>query len=1006
MPFDTDDFRQSNSLASFRKRLVDSTSGVDADIDGHTVRLSNVPLFREVGGTLNQAIRVRVPEGAPPVTASIGASTITIAPLDRPQSDYLLVPEVREATPVTINVAGQSLEFVVEPQRKFTVHLVLHSHYDIGYTDPQAIVNDHALRYIDSAIELAQETADWPNASRFRWNIEVTWPLREWLRLRPAARREELFDLVRDGVIEINALPFSMHTEAYSQDELAHQLDFAAYLRREHGLEIVSANQTDVPGATIGLVSLLTDAGVKYFTVAHNYAGRSVPFLRDGQDMKRPFWWQAPDGEKLLVWYTDTFSGAAYMEAVTQGIHTDYNEVLGSMPEYLAAVSQLSYPYLADILHGGGGTHDPVVWTKVPYEHDVIHFRVQSAFADNAAPSLASAEIATAWNEDWAWPQLRTSTNRAFFEDITSRTTDFPTYEGDWTDWWADGIGAAARELAFNRHTQSEIRTSQTLHALADALTGERLPAVTEEIQATYDEMALFDEHTWGSGNPWLNEARSFNAGELQWMHKASFAHRARESSMLLLTSGLQRMIPFAAAASENARSLTVFNPSSWARTDLVKVFIPEDRSRATAYTIVDRATGQALDAVFEPQTNWAHRSRGVFAHFLARDVPGLGYARYDVIAGAEQVTLDPDAAAIASIVDKATGREIVEASAPFGFNAYVHDRYATAPTFNHLTGRIDNAGSWLLGARGTGAYGHVIAVEDNAVWNRVTMRASGQGADWLETTITLPHGTNRMTIANRLHKPATLEKESVYFAFPFAGNPAISLEITGGMAGPDDPHVPGSADHFRAMRHFATVTDAEAAPIAWATQEAPLVQLGTIAIPYSPFPSSIPAHLIHDATIFSWALNNLWDTNFPAKQGGELTFTYGLAVGASGDDPAALGRDLGASVSQPLIGVVAPRHEDGNADAEARGSFVSVDHPAVEVLALRSSRDGQAVEVVLFSHAREAASAGIAAPGLPVGTAATESFIGEHREPLAWRDGATVTVAPGETRVVRLEIG
>ena len=28
--------------------------------------------------------------------------------------------------------------------------------------------------------------------------------------------------LVRDGVIEINALPFSMHTEAYSQDELAH----------------------------------------------------------------------------------------------------------------------------------------------------------------------------------------------------------------------------------------------------------------------------------------------------------------------------------------------------------------------------------------------------------------------------------------------------------------------------------------------------------------------------------------------------------------------------------------------------------------------------------------------------------------------------------------------------------------------------------------------------------------------------------------------------------------
>ena len=64
--------------------------------------------------------------------------------------------------------------------------------------------------------------------------------------------------------------------------------------------------QTDVPGATIGLATLLTDAGIEFLAVAHNYAGRSIPHLLDGQDLTRPFRWQAPDGESLMVWYTDT----------------------------------------------------------------------------------------------------------------------------------------------------------------------------------------------------------------------------------------------------------------------------------------------------------------------------------------------------------------------------------------------------------------------------------------------------------------------------------------------------------------------------------------------------------------------------------------------------------------------------------------------------------------------------------------------------------------------------
>ncbi|MEJ7837973.1 MAG: hypothetical protein WKF81_04110, partial [Thermomicrobiales bacterium] len=988
-----------------------------------------VPLFRMVEGRLHQAIRVRIDPGPQVVmTASLDdqiLSTLTTTARDVLQSDYLLIPEVSENETISIDIAGTAIDFEVRPQRKMSVHLMLHSHYDIGYTDPQAIVNDNQLAFIDNAIELAKATKDWPTESRFRWNIEVSWPLREWMRLRSESRRNELLALVQEGVFEINALPFSMHTEAYSHDELAHQLEYTASLRREYGIDIVSATQTDVPGATIGLSSLLTDAGIKYLAVAHNFAGRSIPFLTDGQQLRRPFWWQAPDGEKLLVWYTDTFSGAAYMEAVTQGIHRDYNEFLGSLPEYLNAATQLPYPYLRDLPHGGGGSHDPMEWTRTPYEHDVIHFRVQSAFADNAAPSLASADIAREWNDEWEWPRLITSTNRKFFEDILQRHgDDYPTYSGDWTDWWADGIGSAARELGMNRRVQSEIQTSQTLHALSDILTDSPNQAISNDIELTYDEMALFDEHTWGAGNPWSNGANSFDSGELQWMHKASFAHRASERSLLLLNSGLSRIAPFAAAATTRtgARSLTVFNPDSWNRTDLVRVFVPEHIDRAEAYDVFDLATGSRIPVQIEAQSNSNHRARGMYLHFLGVDVPAMGYARYELVPGAiatatdvgngpslqnDRLSIDVDlgSATISSLIDRSTNRELIASDAPFGFNAYIHDRYATAPSFNHLSGRIDNAGPWLLGARGTGAYGLVVHKESNELWERLTYRYAGQGADWIETTLTLPHQIGRLHISNRLYKPSTLEKESVYFAFPFAGEDAgLTFEITGGVVGPDSPHVPGSANHFRAMRHWATVTQPNAAPVAWATRQAPLIQPSTIAIPYPPFRSSIEESGIRPGTIYSWALNNLWDTNFPSNQGGELTFDYQVAVGD--DDAHALGRDTGASVASPLVGVVASTFESPWATASPRGWFVRSGDPSVEILHLRRSRTVTGIDVVVQSHASQPTESRLEFSDLRPATVSVSNFLGDSTSELEIeRDGVTIPIAPGELRLVHLKI-
>ena len=56
------------------------------------------------------------------------------------------------------------------------------------------------------------------------------------------------------------------------------------------------------------------------------------------------------------------------------------------------------------------------------------------------------------------------------------------------------------------------------------------------------------------------------------------------------------------------------------------------------------------------------------------------------------------------------------------------------------------------------GSLGVVTERTSNAVFERIRFRQTAQGADWIETTITAPHGVSRVHVANRLSKPSTME--------------------------------------------------------------------------------------------------------------------------------------------------------------------------------------------------------------------------------------------------------
>jgi hypothetical protein len=987
-----------------REILRQGVTGEEFEFCGWSIRAGDLPLFDR---DRRQCVRVTARGEGPPVLVSIelGGQAVATGALDTPR---LFVPEVNSSVAATLvleaaNGATLRRPLTIEPQRKWSVFVVHHSHLDIGYTDLQGTVLRHHLAYLDHALELASQTDDWPDEAQFRWNVESLLPLRQWLAVRPVAVRDELSERVRSGRFEVCALPFGTHVEALSVDELGRLLRAADDLREAHDYPIVSAMQTDVPGAPLGLPAALAGAGIKYLAVAHNYAGRAAPYLTGGFGLPRLFYWASPAGERVLVWQTDSPHGVSYLEGNLLGL-ADSSELTDELlPEYLAALATRAFPYGQECAALGIPADLDV--DRAPYPHDVLHLRVQGLLADNAPPSLVPAEVVRAWNDRWSYPQLRLACNSEFFVEAEARYSDrLETFAGDWTDWWADGLGSGARAIAFNRRAQAEVRTGQTLNVIADALGGE--PAEwTGDADRAYEAIGMFDEHTWGAAHPDEDAVDGRRSGLLQWQSKGALAVTAFDLSSSLVERGTARL------ASRIAKtSVLVVNPASFARTDVVRMFVPLHRLGGEV-ALRDEATGAGVPLAVEPGPPGRNRPQGVVLTFVARDVPALSFRRYALIAGtgggepergAETtlenerylVELDFDGGCIGRILDRELGLELVDHESPFKFGQYVYDRYAGSLSATLRVGgrpapeagpTLD--GEALLANRAVAGDATVVERTSTSVEERVTLGLAAEGTTRLEMSLRLVRGVPRLDLEYRLDKTASLAKESVYFTFPFAlDQPDVLFEVTGGVDRPD-ARLPGSASHMQVVRHWAALEGTNAS-VALATLEAPLVQAGSVFMPYPPY---APTAETRTATLVAWAMNNVWDTNFVRSQAGEARFAF--AVASSAGDARDLGIRTGAALAAPLAGILGT----GNGADIPEGSFCTIDHPAVEVVHLAASRRGHDLVAFVHSLAADEVDIRVDFPALDVARVWLGTFLERDERDVTERDGARVRLRPGD---------
>lgn len=209
------------------------------------------------------------------------------------------VPEFATETVVKLIVEcnGQSRDFQqkLTPGKKWNIFVVPHEHLDVGYSDYQGKVAEVQSRAIDEAMEIARRDPD------FRFSLDGYWCAEEFLANRSEQDRKEFLEFVRQGRIIIPPEYANLLTGLPTTETLIRSLYGGYQFNHEHGGSFTYADIADVPSYTGSYPSILAAAGLKYFLHASN--GYRGPYIMlSHMNEKSPWYWQGPDGKRILTW--------------------------------------------------------------------------------------------------------------------------------------------------------------------------------------------------------------------------------------------------------------------------------------------------------------------------------------------------------------------------------------------------------------------------------------------------------------------------------------------------------------------------------------------------------------------------------------------------------------------------------------------------------------------------------------------------------------------------------
>ncbi len=734
--------------------------------------------------------------------------------------------------------------------------VVFKTHFDIGYTDLSVnVLEKYRNKMLGDVVDACEKTQGYGPGGEYVWTMSA-WPLKVVLDeregLTPLQRRAD--GLVRRGQLRWHGLPFTTHTEFCGLEEFIRGLYFSHELSGRYGFTPVSAKMTDVPGHTRILPSVLAGAGISFLHLGGN-SGCTAP------DVPPLFWWEAPDGQRVLTFYSKGGYGTA-------------------------PTPPAEWPY--DVWLAMQMTNDNLG----PQSPEVIE-----SLREKIRRQIPDADIQIGTMDD-------------FYREIIKSPLDIPTIREDLADTWIHGAGTYPAETSLLRRTRRRLTEAEALLTCRLTERPGEIRTAAAAVAGAYESLILFDEHTWGL-NGQLNMAEisffdkeeflaaksigAYNRMEASWQEQRDRAHAAAD-----LTEQAERAAWDGLEASpETAAGYRLFAGDGLLQGRWV------DLEGYTGGGAADARTGEALPLRrFAGRTQaYVERLPAVGTVFLRKtDRPGPpppapvrwedGETEAVIRNRYYTIRVSKATGLMTSLYDAEHGHEWIDGGNPDGAFSYRYDRYGTEDITRFIKTYAYRFFDWLLCDIGRRFYpecarrvyhGEPVSVTAAADGDAAVIRVERKGdekavrryGEAVKTVmeIRLLPGDRAIRVGlDVLDKQETLYIDAGHLVMPFRlERGTVTVNKLGGLVDIARDIVDDGNHALYCMENYIDVSNGTFG-MTVVSHDAPLCSVGredllTFRRQYAPGPPHLYFNLF----------NNTWGTNFPLYIGGSFHYDFTL---------------------------------------------------------------------------------------------------------------------------------
>ena len=517
----------------------------------------------------------------------------------------------------SLKVAQAKLEVLKPWLQQFNIRIVGNSHIDMAWLWPWTETVEVVRNTFQSVLDLMREYPDF----KFTMSSARTY---EWMQEKYPDLFEQIEKRVKEGRWEIiGGMWVEPDLNMPDGESLVRQILVGKhYFQKNFGVDVKIGWNPDSFGYNYQLPQIYKKSGMDYFVTqkllwAHEFT--TFPY--------KLFWWQSPDGSRLLTYFPHDYAGGIDAEPLATDLSIWMPSIYGkSIPEK----PEMMHLYgVGD--HGGGPT-------RIMLDH-AVQLRATDA----------------------VYPKLEFSFARDFFSDMEQKLPHMqvPTWDGELYFAYHRGVFTTQAETKRRIRRAEETVLNAEKFASFASLYGRPYPQ--DGMELTWKNLLFdhFHDIMPGSGIAvnYLDAKRN-----LEEVDRA--AHD--------VTMGSLREVAAHVNTQGDGVPVMIFNSLSWPRTEVAE-FQAQLPAPAQQIEVVD-STGKPAESQLLYLDAETHRAR-----FLLRSTtPALGYKTYFVRAATAatavrsmlkassdtleneflRVKIDPQTGCMTSLFDKRSGTE------------------------------------------------------------------------------------------------------------------------------------------------------------------------------------------------------------------------------------------------------------------------------------------------------------------------------------------------------------